>query len=706
MTTVPTDCRPRFVHRSVWRGRVPLLVLLCGCAFMATFVSTPALSAQERPWAVEDVMGLRGVGDVAISPAGDWIAYVVDHRDLDHNDSRSDVWLAPAEGGTPISLTRGGADNRGPTWAPDGSWLGFLSDRSGSTQVFGIRPTGGEAWQVTDVKGGVSGFVLAPSGERIAYTASPAQSEEDEERERWRGLPMVWDSAYATDWTYGWTADLRNGVAADAERATPDGLSVRSVVWSPDSRGLAWSAVAVADERTFDSRDRPTGLALDADVFVQEVPGGPARQVTSMDGSASVVDWVEGVGLVVSASGSEVGTDNRLLWAVDPSGNGEPRPLTEAIDEHAGLVSITPSELLVEARHGTGSRLYRVTLRDGQVAGGPEPVTDDRQFYSGFSATADGEAVAFTANGPSASPNVHVSSTAAFAPRQLTDVNPQTSSLSYGEQRVVRWPSDHDGEEIEGVLTLPVGYQEGDRVPLLLVIHGGPAGNSANTFAPGGRYPIQVFAGRGYASLQPNYRGSTGYGERFRGLNRGHISGHDWIDVNSGVDHLIDAGIADPERLGIMGWSFGGHHTYWGITQTDRFKAASAGAGANDLISMYSQTDRPAFYHTYLGPKPWEDFDLYEERSAFRFADRVTTPLLIQVGERDERVPAEQSIQFYEAVKAIGKAPTTLVIYPGEGHGIQDVAFTRDVMERNVEWFERWIPVGGSISDSSGSGPS
>jgi dipeptidyl aminopeptidase/acylaminoacyl peptidase len=267
--------------------------------------------------------------------------------------------------------------------------------------------------------------------------------------------------------------------------------------------------------------------------------------------------------------------------------------------------------------------------------------------------------------------------------------------LLLGEQRVVHWRSRADGEPIEGVLTLPVSYREGERVALLLIIHGGPSGVSSNRFSPRrGAYPIQVFAGMGYAVLQPNYRGSTGYGQRFRGLNRGDISGRDWVDIDSGVDAMIDQGIADPDRLGIMGWSFGGHHTYWGITQTDRFKAASAGAGANDLISMYSQTDLPEFYHTYLGPRPWEDFELYEERSAYRNVTKVTTPLLIQVGEKDERVPAEQSIQFYEAVKSIGQVETELVIYPGQPHGIRDPRLVRDLVMRNVEWFTRWIPPG------------
>ncbi len=388
------------------------------------------------------------------------------------------------------------------------------------------------------------------------------------------------------------------------------------------------------------------------------------------------------------------------LWRVPESG-GEPVSLSANLDEHARFVAAADRELLIEAAQRTGRRLYRIALRDGQPSGVPEPVSDDGLYLHSFSASRDGRTVAFIAEGPAAPPEVYVSASRRWRPRRLTAANPQVAGIALGEHRVVSWRSAADDEEIEGVLTLPVGYRDGERVPLLLVIHGGPAGVSSDRFtASRGAYPVQVFAGLGYAVLQPNYRGSTGYGERFRGLNRGDISGRDWIDIDSGVDFLVEAGIADAARLGVMGWSFGGHHTYWGITQTDRFAAASAGAGANDLVSMYSQTDIPEFYHTYLGPRPWEDFELYEERSAYRHVGRVRTPLLIQVGERDERVPAEQSIQFYEAVKTIGAAPVKLVLYPGEPHGIRKPRHRRDLMARNVEWFTRWIPVA-SVSQTN-----
>jgi dipeptidyl aminopeptidase/acylaminoacyl peptidase len=669
---------------------VPLLVL--------TALTPAPAEAQARRMDVEDVLTMRSASQVAISPDGEWIAYVVAQADPEAGRSHSDIWLVGARGGEPVQLTRGTRSERAPAWAPDGSWLAFLSGRDGAVQVYGIRPTGGEAWKVTSSPTAVSSFAISPDGRSIAFAARLEESAEDRELRKLRGRPMVWDSAYATDRTHLWAAELQAGVAQPAVRRSPDELSVSGYVWGPDSRALAFSAAGAADEQTSRSRDRRTGLSREADLYVQDAAGGAARRLTSLRGSVSPAEWVAGLGIVFSATGQELGTYNRRLWLVRPDGSAAPAVLSEAIDENAGLVLARSGELLVQAQHRTGSRLYRLPLRDGRP-GEPQVVSDDRLLYAAFTATPDGRTVAFVAQGPHTPPEVYAAETARFAPRRLTALNPDFTNLALGEQRIVRWSSAHDGEEIEGVLTLPVGYRAGERVPLLLIIHGGPAGVSTNGFNPGGRYPSQVFAGLGYATLQPNYRGSTGYGERFRGLNRGHISDHDWIDVDSGVDHLIAQGIADPDRLGIMGWSFGGHHTFWGITQTDRFRAASAGAGANDLISMYSQTDLPGFYHTYLGPRPWEDFALYEQRSAYRFVDRVTTPLLIQVGENDERVPPEQSVQFYEALTGIGRVPATLVIYPGEGHGLREVGHVRDMMQRNIEWFARWIPLSSTAAN-------
>lgn len=658
---------------------------------------------------VDDALGLRGVGDVAVSPDGRWVAYVVSEREVRpgegiHRVDRN-VWVAEVATGETTQLTHDPAADGSPRWAPDGSWIAFLSDRTETPQVHGIRPDGGGPWRVTDSETPVGSFRIAPGGGRIAYTASPTPDSASEAREARLGRPMVADSAYGDQYTLLWTARLVPGRAGDSARAepgpaegepapplraagaapsSPDTLHVGGFAWGPDGRALAWSA-----------RPRPElSTYREAAVWVQDSAGAEPRLVSDLPGGDGVAAWRREPGLLVTGSGHALGAFNDEVWLADPSGEREPSPLTEALDHDAGFVAATGERLLVESPVRTGHGAFEIPLEGGEPAGEPRRVDDGELYYTEVSASADASRLAFVAEGPRTPPDVHASPASDFSPRRLTAVNPGAGDFRLGEQRVVSWESSAGGEEIEGVLTLPVGREEGESVPLLVDVHGGPSGVDGMDYKAGGyAYPTQVFAGLGYAVLQPNYRGSTGYGERFRNLIRGHISDHEWQDIASGVDHLVETGLADPDRLGLMGWSYGGHQTFWGITRTDRFAAASAGAGANALISMYSQTDIPAFYHTYLGPKPWEDFELYEERSAYRRVERVTTPLLIQVGEEDERVPAEQSIQFYEAVKAIGKVPAVkLVRYPGQGHGISEPRLHRDLMTRNVKWFARWIP--------------
>ena len=694
----------------------PATLLLASFATVIPGGLSAPLSAQDpgdpspRAMTVDDVLALRTPSGVEISPDGSWVAFVVSEADMDADRTQTSVWVVTSDGGPEDArrLTVSDGLDDSPAWHPGGEWLAFGSSRHGERQVYGIRPDGGEAWQVTSHESAVDAFVLSPDGSRLAFLATPPKSEADEELEKLRGRPIVQDSAYADQWTHLYVAEMNaDGSAGEATRWSPDGLHVESLVWSPDSRSVAFGARPSPVLRT----------RYGSATYVQDGPDEDARQVTTMEGPDGPAAWDRETGLVVSGSGHVLGTFNRQLWTVSPAGGESgapaPGPLSAGLDENATLVHVDGSQLLVSASHRTGSALFRIPLADGEPAGPPAEVSGGDRFHSALSASHDGSRIAFTAEDGTHPPDVFVTGADAFDPRRLTDLNPGTADLALGAQRVERWRSRADGEEIEGVLTLPMGYEEGEPVPLVLVIHGGPSGVSSDRFhATRGAYPVQVYAGMGFAVLQPNYRGSTGYGERFRGLNRGDISGRDWVDVDSGVDAMIERGIADPARLAVSGWSFGGHHTYWGITRTDRFKAASAGAGANDLISMYSQTDLPEFYHTYLGPKPWEDWELYEERSAYRYVDRVTTPLLIQVGENDERVPAEQSIQFFEAVRAIGKAPTELVIYPGQPHGVRSPRLRRDLMSRNVDWLRKWIPPRATrspprsaASDPSGNGP-
>lgn len=650
-------------------------------------VAASALAAQDgtpKRWTVDDVMALKGVGDVAVSPDGKRIAYVVTERNTESNVTNSDVWIVSVTGGDARRVTSGPRADRSPQWSNDGSWIAFLSDRADNkrTQVYGIDPGGGEAWQITRHETGVSNYRLSPDAKRVVYFATSPASRAEQDLDKARGKAIVRDSAYAADFTRLWEVVLKERAPADGRAISPDGLHVTSVVWGSDSRALAFGA-----------RPQPTLVASSQGAaYVQSEPGAESRALTAMPGSEEVVGWPAALGLIVSASGEFQGTANSRLWLVPLTG-GEPVSLTDALDEDASYVSASAQELLVEAAVKTSRVLFRIPLAQGKPSGPPQRVSGDR-FNTGFQ-TLSGT-IAFTSETGSEPPEVYASTGATFAPKRLTSTNPQAADFGHGAQRVVTWTSTADSESIEGVLTLPVGYQEGTRVPLLVVVHGGPAGvSSARYPSTNTAYPVQIFSSMGYAVLQPNFRGSTGYGKRFRGLNQGDILGKDWIDVNSGVNAMIRTGLADSTKMGLMGWSYGGFQTFWGVTQTRRFAAASAGAGVNDLTAFFSQTDISDYLGMLLNSVPWDKPELWVERSAYRKVKEVTTPLLIQSGDADRRVSPEQSIQFYEAMKRIGKAPAKLVLYPGQGHGITDPRLSKDRMLRNVEWFSYWVPVTG-----------
>ena len=264
--------------------------------------------------------------------------------------------------------------------------------------------------------------------------------------------------------------------------------------------------------------------------------------------------------------------------------------------------------------------------------------------------------------------------------------------VNIGKTEVVEWKAP-DGKSIEGLLTYPSGYQPGNRVPLLVIVHGGPAGVFLRTFIGNASpYLVAAFASRGYALLRCNVRGSSGYGRDFRYANRSDWGGGDYRDIMSGVDHLINKGVADADRLGIMGWSYGGYMTSWTITQTSRFKAASVGAGVTNLMSFQGTADIPGFLPDYFGGEFWEDgvSDVYRSHSAMGHIANAKTPALIQHGEADVRVPISQGYQLYNALKRRG-VPVKMVTYPRQPHGIREPRLIQDLGERNIAWMAEWV---------------
>ena len=366
---------------------------------------------------------------------------------------------------------------------------------------------------------------------------------------------------------------------------------------------------------------------------------------------------------------------------------GAPRPLAPSYDGRPNVLgwSSDGRRVFVSETHRTVSRIWTIPVEGGHVQGltpadlmveGPE-LNVARSHFGFTSQTAEQPAEAF------------VGTADPFATVQVSRVQ-NSPKVMIGKTEVIEWKSP-DGKSIEGLLTYPAGYQPGNRVPLLVIVHGGPAGVFLRTFTGNASpYLVAAFASRGYALLRCNVRGSSGYGRDFRYANRSDWGGGDYRDIMSGVDALISKGIADPDKMGVMGWSYGGYMTSWVITQTKRFKAASVGAGVTNLMSFTGTADIPSFVPDYFGGEYWDVFDRWRTHSAMFNVKGVSTPTLIQHGEADLRVPISQGYEFYNALKR-QNVPVTMVVYPRQPHGIQEPKLMLDAMRRNLDWFDRWI---------------
>jgi len=387
-------------------------------------------------------------------------------------------------------------------------------------------------------------------------------------------------------------------------------------------------------------------------------------------------------------------TDNPPRWAqtgtiqIFPANGGAPKVLNASFDSQpdiAGWSADSKRIYFAEAK-GTGTQMYVVDVDANRI----EEIKHDTAVLGAIDLNRNGTAFSFTRQSSDTPADVFVASVNDFKPVQISHVNADLKLPAIARTEVIRWKSK-DGKEIEGLLTYPVGYQPGQRVPLILNVHGGPTGVFQQTFIGGrGVYPLATFAARGYAILRANPRGSSGYGLEFRRANMRDWGGADYQDLMTGVDRVIEMGVADPERLGVMGWSYGGFMTTWIVTQTHRFKVASAGAPVTNLMSFNGTADIPAFVPDYFGGQFYDAMDLYQKHSPIFQVKGVTTPTMIEHGEADVRVPISQGYEFYNALKVQG-VPTRMIVLPRQPHGPNEPKMQLAVMKANLEWFDKYI---------------
>jgi dipeptidyl aminopeptidase/acylaminoacyl peptidase len=439
------------------------------------------------------------------------------------------------------------------------------------------------------------------------------------------------------------------------------------------------------------------------DVSVVEVASGAIRPVAATAAAESNPAFSPDGGTIAYE-----GSDTPATWAttarihVVPAKGGAARALAPTFDEQPDLLGWTAdgTRVMVSEPRGTIRRLTALPV-DG---GAGTDITPADTTVETAALNASRTRIGFVSQAPDRAPEAYVAdlpvaaaaktrgraaARPAWAPVQVSHVQ-DLPPVPFGKTEVVSWKAP-DGETIEGLLTYPVGYASGTRVPLLVIVHGGPTGVFVRSFTGGpSPYPVAGFASHGFAVLRCNVRGSSGYGRAFRYANYKDWGGGDYRDILAGVDALVALGVADPDRLGIMGWSYGGYMTSWVITQTKRFKAASVGAGVTNLMSFTGTADIPSFIPDYFGGEHWDAFDVWRAHSAMFNVKGVTTPTLIQHGEADRRVPVSQGYELYNALKRQG-VTTKMVVYPRQPHGIQEPKLMRDAMTRNLEWFDRFV---------------
>jgi dipeptidyl aminopeptidase/acylaminoacyl peptidase len=661
-----------------WKPRAILVSLSVALLVGAGAAGAQTAGARHVP-TIDELLSLATISGATISPDGRYVAYLRSTTDLEADAFVSQVWMVDTTTSRAVQMTRGKASASDVRWSPDGKWLSFISNRHEKiAQVFALRPDGGEAIRLTDAPTDVSTHIWSPDGRTIAFTTSDAD-EESKTRGKTYGDFQVIHREYR--FVHLWTipsADALETPGKGTRLTQGHDWSVDSFDWSPDSRHLAFSAT-----RTPDLIDGNS-----ADIYVVDLDGGAVRALVTQKGPDSSPHWSpDGKSIVFGTTmGDALSFHANRRLAVVPAAGGTPRSITDAFDESASPLVWRTEGIYFTGLARTASHMYRV---DPATAAITRVTSPDNLVVSGPSLTRDGSRMAFVSTDAVRVAEVFVAELRHFSPRRLTDETAQIKDWQLGKREVISWKSQ-DGETIEGVLIKPADFDPTRRYPLLCVIHGGPTGVDRPTPVEARYYPVDLWVARGALVLKVNYRGSAGYGERFRRLNVGNLGVGDAWDVLSGVDALIAQGHVDPEKLACMGWSQGGYISAFLTTSTTRFKAISVGAGISNWSTYYYNTDITPFTLQYLGADPAANPDIYRKTSPMSYINQAKTPTLIQHGELDRRVPIANGFELRQGLEDRG-VPVEMVVYKGFGHGISKPKAMHAVMDHNLRWFNHYI---------------
>jgi dipeptidyl aminopeptidase/acylaminoacyl peptidase len=666
-------------------------------ATIVALVSAQLALAQpaKRAITLDDLFKIRSVGDPQPSPDGKWVAYTVGTIDAEKDTRDTDVWMVSWDGTQQLRLTFSPEGESSPRWSPDGRYLAFLASRGTEeekkkgAQVWLLNRAGGEAQKLTDIKTGVSDYAWSPDSKRLVIvTRDEDPADEPEKMEGWKRKarpPIVIDRYHFKQDRAGYLRRINSHLwlfdveSRKAEQLTKGPYDETAPSWSPDSTRIAFTSERGPDpDRTNDSN-----------VYVIEAkPGAEALQLTTFNGpDGGRPAWSPDGQWIAYTQGDEprFSAYNLGKLAIVPSGGGTPKVLTETLDRNVSgplLWTADGKSLMFIVSDDRVTYIGRTTVTGSPV----EKLTTGRRTVSSIARTA-GNALSLLAG-----TSTEIAEVCAFENGELRRLTHQNDALLSELQLATTedlTSKSKDGTIVNGLMVKPASFVQGKRYPTLLIIHGGPNGQDQHNFS----FDREFYAANGYVVLAINYRGSSGRGSAFQKAIYADWGNKEVVDLLGAVDQAVAMGVADPDRLGIGGWSYGGILTDYTIATDKRFKAAASGAGSALQLSMYGTDQYITQYEQEIG-LPWKARDAWLKISyPFFQVDRIKTPTLFLGGEKDFNVPIIGGEQMYQALKSLG-VDTQLIIYPGQFHGLTTPCYVRDRLERYLAWFDKYLKAG------------
>ncbi len=679
--------------------RIYLIIILISASLVSTAQKASTISFEK--W-----LSLKGVSSPNISPDGKTIIFAVNSTDWASNSYDSELWMS-RNGDSPIQLTRTAKGNSfNAQFTPDSKYISFLADRGEKTQIYLISVNGGEAMQVTKDEDGISNYDWSPDGTKIVYSKPTAESKRDKTVKERFGAFAVEGEEYRQNhlWLLNFSFDSlalagqlpcypvkKDSTNQDslakkpasciswpvAKQLTEGDFNVGGFSWNPDGKQIA-----------FNKQPNPLILSgTKGDIVVVDIsskkittlvnnPTGDFFNEWSPDGTAFVY------GSTIDDSTSNFYKNSRLfIYDMKTKTSHE---IAKDIDEQRYVVRWHKSGLYIGAQEKTKQKIFTVDVKTGAAKW--VPLALDIINSTSFSKNTDD----IVLTGRNYADLVEVFSGKLNQPlKKITNNNAQIAGWNTPINEIIQWKST-DGADIEGILLKPRNYDAKKKYPLLVVIHGGPTGTDYPDPTPTYVYPIMQWVEKGALVLRVNYRGSAGYGEKFRSLNVRNLGVGDMWDVLSGIESLDKKGMIDTSKMGCMGWSQGGYISAFLTTNTKIFKAISVGAGISNWVTYYVNTDITPFTRQYLQATPWNDMDIYLKTSPMTNINKASTPTLIQHGEFDKRVPIPNAYELYRGLQDRG-IPSKLIVYKGFGHGITKPKERLAAVWHNWQWFNKYV---------------